>query len=55
MADTTAARAQTGGRAPTYQNGGFTYDQWMAAQGVPVHKGFYIEDLRTVPLGRVRG
>lgn len=29
----------------------FTYDRWMQAQGIPIHKGFYIEDLRTLELG----
>jgi len=29
----------------------FTYDYWMESTGVPVHKGFYVEDLRTVGLG----
>ena len=29
----------------------FTYDAWMEAQGIPVHKGYYVEDLRTVELG----
>lgn len=26
----------------------FKYDAWMDAQGVPVHRGFYVEDVRTV-------
>jgi hypothetical protein len=52
MADTTLPREQrSGGRTPTYQNGGYTYDQWMEAQGIPIHRGFYIEDLRTMELG----
>ncbi len=29
----------------------FTYDYWMESLGVPIHKGFYIEDLRTLPRG----
>ena len=28
----------------------FTYDGWMEEQGIPVHRGYYIEDLRTVEL-----
>jgi oxalate decarboxylase/phosphoglucose isomerase-like protein (cupin superfamily) len=28
----------------------FTYDLWMEAQGIPIHKGYYIADLRTVEL-----
>ena len=26
----------------------FTYDGWMESQGIPVHRGYYVEDLRTV-------
>ena len=29
----------------------FTYDSWMEAQGIPIHRGYYVEDLRTVELG----
>ncbi|AFP30234.1 hypothetical protein MRBBS_1296 [Marinobacter sp. BSs20148] len=29
----------------------FSYDLWMDDQGIPVHKGYYIEDLRTIELG----
>ncbi|MEE9550435.1 MAG: cupin domain-containing protein [Candidatus Binatia bacterium] len=28
----------------------FTYDEWMESIGLPVHKGFYIEDVRTLEL-----
>jgi hypothetical protein len=27
------------------------YDQWLETTGVPVHKGYYIEDARTVEVG----
>src|SRR4051812_4979981 len=27
------------------------YDLWVSAQGVPVHTGYYVEDVRTVELG----
>jgi len=30
----------------------FTHDHWMDAQGLPVHSGYYIEDLRALALGR---
>ncbi len=30
----------------------FTHDHWMASLGLPVHSGYYIEDLRTLELGR---
>ena len=29
----------------------FTYDYWMESTGIPIHRGFYIEDLRTLQLG----
>ncbi len=29
----------------------FTYDRWMNEQGVPVHRGYYLEDLRNVEVG----
>jgi oxalate decarboxylase/phosphoglucose isomerase-like protein (cupin superfamily) len=29
----------------------FTYDRWMESLGVPVYKGYYLEDLRTLKLG----
>src|ERR1044071_7600793 len=28
----------------------YTYDEWMEAQGIPIHRGYYIEDLRTLEL-----
>ncbi len=48
MADTLPREQR---RAPAYQNGGYTYNKWMEAQGLPVHRGFFIEDLRTVDIG----
>lgn len=29
----------------------YSYDLWMRAQGIPIHEGYYIEDLRTLELG----
>jgi len=29
----------------------FTYDYWMESTGIPIHTGFFIDDLRTVELG----
>jgi len=29
----------------------FSYDLWMESQGIPIHKGYCIEDLRTLDLG----
>ena len=28
----------------------FTYDRWMKSKGIPIHRGYFIEDLRTVEL-----
>ena len=50
---------QTGHGAETLQSGVptgywervFAYDRWMQSVGIPIHKGYYIEDLRTLPLG----
>jgi quercetin dioxygenase-like cupin family protein len=28
----------------------FSYDMWMESIGIPIHKGYYIEDLRTLEL-----
>ena len=28
------------------------YVRWVVSQGVPVHKGYYVEDLRKLELGR---
>src|SRR5690348_431657 len=29
----------------------YSYDEWMEAQGIPIYRGYYIEDLRTLQLG----
>src|SRR6476469_6199661 len=29
----------------------YTYDDWMERQGIPIYRGYYIEDLRTLELG----
>ena len=29
----------------------FTYDYWMETIGIPIHRGYYVEDLRTLELG----
>lgn len=37
--------------APGFRRRGFTYDQWMTTLGIPIYKGYYIEDIRTLELG----
>ena len=27
------------------------YNRWVESQGIPVHEGYYVEDLRTLELG----
>ncbi len=27
------------------------YRRWMTSVGIPIHKGYYVEDLRTLELG----
>ena len=29
----------------------FTYDRWMESVGIPIHRGYFIPDLRTIELG----
>src|SRR5215469_13204939 len=29
----------------------YTYDRWMESVGIPIRRGYFIEDLRTVELG----
>jgi hypothetical protein len=29
----------------------FAYDEWMESQGVPIYRGHFVPDMRTVPLG----
>jgi len=28
----------------------FKYDLWMEEQKIPIHRGFFVEDVRTVPV-----
>ena len=32
-------------------DGRFIYDRWMESQNVPIHRGYFIEDLRTIEVG----
>src|SRR3972149_3213477 len=35
----------------TYRTRLYTYDKWMKSVGIPIHRGYYIEDGRTVEVG----
>lgn len=35
----------------TYRNKPFPYDLWIESLGLPIYRGYYVEDLRTVELG----
>ena len=37
--------------APELEVKEYTYDDWMASTGIPIHRGYFIKDLRTVELG----
>ena len=39
------------GRARRRGDSRFPYDRWMESQGVPIHAGYYIEDLRNLEVG----
>ena len=38
------------GREDSALTKGFQYDRWIESLGLPVYRGFYVEDLRTLPL-----
>jgi oxalate decarboxylase/phosphoglucose isomerase-like protein (cupin superfamily) len=44
----------TAASSPRAGRSALPYVRWMEAQGVPVYAGHYVEDLRTLPLGRWR-
>ncbi len=41
----------TNGSENSMNKSTFTYDRWMESIGIPIHRGYTIEDLRTVELG----
>ncbi len=43
--------AAVGSAVPGYWSNIYPHDLWMEAQGIPIHRGYYIEDLRTVEVG----
>jgi oxalate decarboxylase/phosphoglucose isomerase-like protein (cupin superfamily) len=36
---------------PSYWSDVYVHDVWMQAQGIPIHRGYSVEDLRTLELG----
>jgi mannose-6-phosphate isomerase-like protein (cupin superfamily) len=40
------------GEKGEFRNAVSAYDRWVQSQGIPVYEGYYIEDLRTLELGR---
>jgi hypothetical protein len=51
--ETAIARTAEGGTEQTASswNRAAAYDQWVGSLGLPIHRGYYVEDLRTVELG----
>ena len=45
------ARATTTRNVPWYKDAVSAYDRWVEAQGVPIHEGYHVPDLRTLELG----
>lgn len=35
-------------RVPAWVNKGYAYDRWMESLGLPIHRGYFVDDLRTV-------
>lgn len=52
----TTATAASAASASESRNGrgrgASPYDQWIESVGIPIHRGYYIQDLRTIELGR---
>jgi len=48
MADTTVAQASP----QVSWNVTSAYDQWVESLGLPIHRGYFVQDLRTVEVGR---
>src|ERR687884_620606 len=47
----TAAEAPTPHMTLGYWSDVYPHDQWMRAQGIPIHTGYFVPDLRTLELG----
>lgn len=51
MTQVDAQIAAAGAAGTLRRRGDVTYDKWMESRGIPVHRGYFVEDLRTVELG----
>ena len=49
--ETAQASRTADGYVPWYKDAVSAYDRWVTAQGIPVHEGYQVSDLRTLPLG----
>jgi oxalate decarboxylase/phosphoglucose isomerase-like protein (cupin superfamily) len=49
--ETATATSASKAHVPWYKDAVSAYDRWVAAQGIPVHEGHHVSDLRTLPLG----
>lgn len=49
--ETAQATSSSNGNVPWYRDAVSAYDRWVAAQGIPVHEGYHVSDLRTLALG----
>jgi quercetin dioxygenase-like cupin family protein len=52
MAEAEKATGANGEQEVDYWTKVSAYDKWIESTGVPVHRGYFIEDLRTLQLGR---
>lgn len=50
MSDIQAEVSREDTLAPTVELKEYTYDDWMKSIGIPIHRGYFIEDLRKVEL-----
>jgi len=51
MAETTLTKSASDQTPEVTWNIASAYDQWVESLGVPVHRGYFVQDLRTIELG----
>jgi oxalate decarboxylase/phosphoglucose isomerase-like protein (cupin superfamily) len=49
--ETAQATSGSNGYVPWYRDAVSAYDRWVSSQGIPVHQGYHVSDLRTLELG----